>query len=201
MTQEQGLTKVEGGASRPITLTKGQKISLTKLRHIDFSNLRSLYLEQRLSLAQIALLKGCSQQAVAYWCRSLNIPIRKRWEHLKGKRGKGNPNWKGGKRKDRHGYVYLRQPNHPHAHNGYIAEHRLVMEQKLGRFLYPSEKVHHINGIKNDNRPENLLVLSSGAHTTREMVCRNCALKKELRLLRWQVKDLREALQSKLKEV
>ena len=60
------------------------------------------------------------------------------------------------------GYIYILVPNHPRSTNGRILEHRYVMEQHLGRYLRPGENVHHRNGIKNDNRIENLeLWLSS----------------------------------------
>jgi hypothetical protein len=78
-----------------------------------------------------------------------------------GKRGDKTTAWKTGKRISS-GYIEIFCPNHPNAINGqYIREHRLVMEKYLGRYLTQTEVVHHINGIKNDNRLFNLWLFKS----------------------------------------
>ena len=72
--------------------------------------------------------------------------------------GISNSNWKGGKTKHTRGYVMVKYPNHPRSegNNGYVFEHILVMENHIGRNISRDETVHHKNGIKGDNRAENL---------------------------------------------
>lgn len=76
-----------------------------------------------------------------------------------------NNNWRGGKTTTKHGYILIRVGiGHPMADcRGYAYEHRVVASKKIGRVLLPTEKVHHINGDRSNNMPDNLDVVASNA--------------------------------------
>ncbi len=86
-----------------------------------------------------------------------NMRLAKQGKHI----GSKNPAWKGGRKKSS-GYIFIWSPYHPYANTAnYVKENRLVVEKHIGRFLKPEESCHHRNGIKDDNRPENLMAFKS----------------------------------------
>ena len=84
-----------------------------------------------------------------------------------------------------HGYIHLRMPDYPSAQkNGTILEHRYVMEQFLGRQLASGEVVHHLNGVRHDNRIQNLAIVGKHSHPGKTYI----------KLLQKRIKDLEAKL-------
>jgi hypothetical protein len=120
------------------------------------------------SSIEIAKLVGLSPRYVRKVMLRLNLP---RWGEG-AQPGKENHQYKTGRRIDLDGYVLVTAPkDHPYARQRtnrsgkLIYEHRLVLEQHLGRYLLPEEVVDHIDGLTLHNAPENLrLFASNGEH-------------------------------------
>jgi len=135
----------------------------------DRSFLEDLYWNQKLSINRIADIYHVGSSTVYAKLRELGIKIRSRREAqlLRGELNSGvnNPNYKNGRTQNgKDGYVFILNPNHPRSHQGYVREHLLVWEEANDRPLPEGWIIHHINGIKNDNRRENLLALPSKRH-------------------------------------
>lgn len=146
---------------------ESQKNRETKL---DLDLVKHLYYDEKMSQTEIASLLGVTQKIVFSFMKRHNLPSRTAAK--RNQFGERNDSWKGGKRINDQGYVEVYAPNYEHTRpNGYVREHILVAEKMLGRRLKfysvgdgRNEVVHHINGIKTDNREENLLVLSASDH-------------------------------------
>jgi hypothetical protein len=93
-----------------------------------------------------------------------------------------NPTAFGGHFKIRNGYRYIYNPTHPNASkDGYVMEHTLAMEKRIGRYLKDYEVVHHINKIRTDNRIENLQLMSFKEHASLHLRARH-AVERALKL-------------------
>lgn len=122
------------------------------------------------SSKEIAALTGLSQKYVQKLLLRYDLPRLRRGDASQMEK---NHFWKGGRIRDKSGYVLIKA-THPHANSqGYVREHKLVMEQHLGRYLKPGEVVHHKNGKRSDNRIENLeLFQQNGEHLKAELTGR-----------------------------
>lgn len=125
------------------------------------------YCDGKRTYQEIAYLSGLHRNTVYRLVNRYNLQKNQQGGQ-KGKRiGKHNPSYRGGRHILPNGYVMVLAPydypNRPKT--GYVAEHRLVMEKKLGRYLLPNEVVDHIDGLRLHNSPDNLrLYEKNGEH-------------------------------------
>lgn len=128
--------------------------------HIDLERLKAL-IEAKLSTTEIAKELGVSQPTIEMKMRRLGLYSK----HGRGSKMEKNYFWKGGVQHDDDGYILIKSPGHPYATKaGYVREHRLVMEQVLGRYLEPHEIVHHRDTRqKANNDPGNLVVYANNS--------------------------------------
>lgn len=126
---------------------------------------------------EIADELGVSRSVVYHWVnkhglldelairRSKSIRRALAEKYPEGRNAENSSNWRGGIR-IADGYIYQYAPWHPSAtpERPHVQEHRLIMEEKLGRLLEPDEIVHHKDGDRMNNDPDNLVVKTRGEH-------------------------------------
>lgn len=79
--------------------------------------------------------------------------------------GPAAPNWNGGKTISSGGYRHIKAPGHPRANKGgYVPEQILVAEKALGKYLPARALVHHVNGVRTDNRNANLVICEDASY-------------------------------------
>lgn len=140
---------------------------------IDLQEVQRLY-ETGATLREIAQSVGTSSESVRRMLIESGVPRRPRGQPV----GKHRP--KSGLIYDKDGYVLLRQPEHPHAVGGYVRRARIVMERSLDRLLCADEVVTHRNGLRDDDRLENLELHPSSGEMARRTLLGNTRARGDL---------------------
>lgn len=144
------------------------------------------YIVEKKTIADIAVElygKIIKTSSIHRWLKNHKIKLRKAYGSDKqlGNWNKGLQKSWDKKRGSGKGYYYLAgyrmiyKPDHPSARkSGWIFEHRFVIENILGRSLLKKEIVHHKNKVRDDNRPENLILIEIGKPNAHELSCPKC---------------------------
>lgn len=98
----------------------------------------------------------------------------------KGVRKRSDYEFGGHEKRRSDGYIKVYVPDHPHATaDGYVMKHTLVMERHIGRILREDEVVHHVNHIRDDNRLDNLRLMTKKEHQSLHMKERHAERRKQ----------------------
>lgn len=153
----------------------GRKLSEETKRKISKANKGRKRTPEAIEKQRQARLRGFANGTIKIpWAGTTGVMT---WN----KKGAESTSWKGGRAIDKNGYIWLRKPEHPNANSGgQVAEHRYVMAEHIGRPLCPWENVHHLNGVKGDNRIENLAVVTKKIHKG-IVTCPHCEKKFAIR--------------------
>jgi len=181
----------------PEVYRKGQDTRITAM----LSQAKELYYDKELSFAEVCQKLGTSFYTLKRLFNDNGLKMRNpsevsklaysKYPQIGFQKGEKHSRFNGHRAtKKTNGYILFYKPDHPRApKNGYIGEHILVWEDAHGIPLPDGWIVHHLNGIKNDNRPENLAGMSSRAHY---LVLAEKA--KRIRLLESRIKELEKSL-------
>jgi len=170
--------------------------------NIKTEELFDLHWNQGFSIREIQERLGYSRQSTGLYqlFKKRGIPNRDRKEALvirsaahpedwfkNRPRGANHHKWNGGKRTN-NGYILILKPGHPRADpSGYVREHLVVWEENHGKPVPMGWVIHHLNGIRKDNRPENLLAVSRGKHEHQTFVKTLQTRIRELEQLRFSI--------------
>lgn len=158
------------------------KEELIFLYEVEDKTIKEISMELKISVGKI------HQLITTYQITPKNRKINKKWCDRISESKKGVPNYKnkgkkmseerkeklrilksngiGKKVKTNNGYIKIYFPDHPKSDKrGFILEHDLIMECNIGRWLDKDEVVHHINQIRDDNRIENLKLMTRKEHS------------------------------------